>query len=40
LTKALYCCLLLFQVVADAKREGRYDATGIIKPGCESIEFK
>jgi hypothetical protein len=31
---------LLFQVVADAKRDGKYDATGIIKPGCESIELR
>lgn len=40
----LPCCLpplsLLTQVVADAKKEGKYDATGIIKPGCESIEFR
>jgi len=28
------------QVVAVAKKEGKYDATGIIKPGCESIEFR
>lgn len=28
------------QVVAVAKKEGRYDATGIIKPGCESIELR
>mgnify|MGYP001807657591 CR=1 FL=1 len=33
-------CRLLLQVVADAKRDGKYDATGIIKPGCESIELR
>jgi hypothetical protein len=35
-----FLCCLLSQVVADAKREGKYDATGIIKPGCDSIEFR
>lgn len=33
-------CVFDYQVVAVAKKEGKYDATGIIKPGCESIEFK
>jgi hypothetical protein len=32
--------LCALQVVSDAKKEGKYDATGIIKPGCESIEFR
>lgn len=35
-----YFTTILDKVIADAKKEGKYDATGIIKPGCESIEFR